>query len=212
MRRKRTVKNGLLLLLLCLLLTACAGKELSGAQNSDADAAASDATDADTSNAGNSDAEEASKEAPYTGPLREGDAYRDFTAVLADGSDFKLSGQEGKVILLNFWATWCGPCVKEMPAFTRLTEAYGDDLCLVAVNCGEKEDTVQDFLAENGYSFPVALDPDDEISALYPTDGIPYTVIIAQDGTVSSIHLGATDAESMFALYSAEIDKLLSSE
>ena len=67
-------------------------------------------------------------------PIAEGDAYRDFTAPLADGGEFTLSDHEGKVILLNFWATWCGPCVGEMPAFERLQETYGEDLALVAVN------------------------------------------------------------------------------
>lgn len=142
-------------------------------------------------------------------PIKKGDKYRDFTAALTDGGTFRLSDHKGKVILLNFWATWCGPCVGEMPAFSRLVEAYGDKLALVAVNCGEDEAAVSAFLAKNGYTFPVALDPEGEIGQLYPIDGIPYTVIIAPDGTVSDIQTGAGDAETMFVHYSGMLDRAL---
>lgn len=134
----------------------------------------------------------------------------DFTAQLVDGTSFQLSEQKDKAVLLNFWATWCGPCVGELPAFTRLVETYGDKIALLAVNCGEDEQTVTGFLEQNGYTFPVALDLEGEISSLYPTDGIPYTLIIAPDGTISSIQLGASGADEMFDHYSAELDKALS--
>ncbi len=133
----------------------------------------------------------------------------DFTATLTDGSTFTLSDQQGKAVLLNFWATWCGPCVAELPAFTRLVDTYGDQLALLAVNSGEDEKNVTDFLAKNGYTFPVALDTDFAVGSLYPTDGIPYTVIIDPNGVITSIQLGASDADSMYDHYCAEIDKAL---
>ena len=142
-------------------------------------------------------------------PVKEGDRYRDFTAALADGGELTLSDHKGKVILLNFWATWCSPCVGEMPAFPRLIEKYGDELALIAVNCGEDGETVKSFLSKNGYSFPVVLDVEGKVSALYPSDGIPYTLVIAPDGTVSYIALGAGSADVMFEEYSQEIDKAL---
>lgn len=142
-------------------------------------------------------------------PVEEGDDYRDFTAVLTDGSTFTLSDHEGSVILLNFWATWCGPCVREMPAFPRLLEKYGDALTLIAVDMGEKPDTVKSFLDRNGYDFPVALDTDGDVGSLYPSDGIPYTVLIGRDGKVAVIHLGADNADAMYELYCSEIDALL---
>ncbi|MCM1058596.1 MAG: TlpA family protein disulfide reductase [Firmicutes bacterium] len=142
-------------------------------------------------------------------PVTEGEEYRDFTAALADGSTFTLSDHEGSVILLNFWATWCGPCVGELPAFPRLLETYGDDLTLIAVDLGEKEDTVKSFLERNGYDFPVALDEEGDIGSLYPSDGIPYTVLIGRDGKIAYIHLGADSADVMYEEYSAEIDTLL---
>ena len=135
--------------------------------------------------------------------------YTDFTGALLGGGELTLSDYEGKVILLNFWATWCGPCVGEMPAFPQLLEKYGDDLAVIAVDLQEDSRTVADFIADKGYDFPVVLDADGTIGALYPTDGIPYTVIIAPDGTISDTSLGADGADKMVAEYSAMIDAAL---
>ena len=135
--------------------------------------------------------------------------YLDFTGQLLGGGEFTLSDHEGKVIFLNFWATWCGPCVGELPAFPRLMEKYGDDLALVTVDLGEDEQTVADFIEENGYEFPVVLDTDGAIGKLYPTEGIPYTVVIAPDGTIAGTSLGAGSADEMFQQYSAMIDKVM---
>lgn len=147
---------------------------------------------------------------PDTYPaLQEGDSMRDFTATLVDGSTFTLSDHKGKVILLNFWATWCGPCVGEMPAFPRLVEQFGDDLVLIAVNCNESKQIVSKFLLDNSYTFPVALDPDDAVSDLYPTDGIPYTVLFDKDGNAAHITIGAQDAETMYNYYHGLIEELL---
>ena len=142
-------------------------------------------------------------------PIAEGDAYRDFTVPLADGGEFTLSDHEGKVILLNFWATWCGPCVGEMPAFEQLQETYGEDLVLLAVNSGEDEETVKGFLEETGYTFRVGLDLDYTVFSLYPSEFIPYTVVIGTDGKVASIQLGADDADAMYEHYCELIDGLL---
>lgn len=187
----------LILSILCLLLTACGTKptELS-------------VSGVTVVSPEEQPAEEPQAEVP-SGPLSEGDPYRDFTATLADGSTFTLSDHEGKVILLNFWATWCGPCVGEMPAFPQLVEKYGDDLVLLAVNCGESAETVNKFLTDRGFTFPVAIDTAYAVSELYPSDGIPYTVIFGPDGTAAHIMVGARDAATMFAHYSAQIDALL---
>ena len=139
----------------------------------------------------------------------EGGEMRDFTGETVSGEKFTLSDQKGKVILLNFWATWCGPCVGELPAFPRLVEKYGDDLCLVTVNCGEDKETVESFLSENGYAFTALLDTDYAISDIYPTDGIPYTLIFDRDGKISHIQLGAGDADEMFDMYCEAIDPLI---
>lgn len=184
-----------LLLTVTLLLAGCQSGNNAGNTGAANDNSSNENTAGDT--------------ADVSGPIAKGDAYRDFTATLTDGSEFTLSDHEGKVILLNFWATWCGPCVGEMPAFEKLQETYGEDLVLVAVNSGEDEETVTSFLEENGYTFPVVLDPEYAVAMLYPTDGIPYTVIIGTDGKVAVTQVGAGDADTMYAHYSELIDGLL---
>ena len=135
--------------------------------------------------------------------------YTDFTGALLGGGELTLSDYEGKVILLNFWATWCGPCVGEMPAFPQLLEKYGDDLAVITVDKQEDSETVAEFIADEGYDFPVVLDTDGAIGELYPSYGIPYTIIIAPDGTISDTSLGAGSAEEMVTEYSAMIDAAL---
>ncbi|MCH5269711.1 MAG: TlpA family protein disulfide reductase [Lachnospiraceae bacterium] len=142
--------------------------------------------------------------------VAEGEEMRDFTGELVGGGELKLSDLKGKVILLNFWATWCGPCVGEMPAFPKLMEKYGDDLALVTVNVGEDAETIQEFLDKNSYSeLIVFLDEDYAISNLYPSEGIPYTIIIDREGVISATQLGAHDADTMFYEYSSLIDTVL---
>lgn len=191
------------MLALCLLLAACGGNPESSPSDGGSTSGADRQEDQTPENGG--------KKEPLA-PVEVGDDYRDFTATLADGSSITLSDHEGTVILLNFWATWCGPCVREMPAFPMLVEKYGEDLTLLAVNLGEAEVNVKSFLERNEYAFPVALDQEGEIGMLYPSDGIPYTVLIGRDGKIASIHLGADTADAMYAAYCEEIDALLEEE
>ena len=149
-----------------------------------------------------------STETASYGEAAKGGQMRDFIAETINGDAFTLSDMNGKVIMLNFWATWCGPCVGEMPAFPRLAEKYGDDLVLIAVNVGDDKETTKAFLDKNGYTdLTVIVDEDYAISKLYPTDAIPYTVIIDRNGTISAIELGASgDVDEMFEKYSGLID------
>ena len=122
----------------------------------------------------------------------------DFSAKLNNGETFSLSDAKGQVILLNFWATWCSNCVKEMPAIEKLYEEYSDQITIIGVNVGEDKDTVDTFVEAKNYPFPIAYDTDSEISNLYPSAGIPYTVIIGKDGLVTETFLGAKDADSQY--------------
>lgn len=130
--------------------------------------------------------------------MASGSEAPDFSAKLNNGETFTLSEKEGQVILLNFWATWCNNCVKEMPAIEKLYEEYGDQITIVGVNVGEDKDTVNTFIESKNYSFPVAYDTESNISNLYPSAGIPYTVIIGKDGIVTETFLGAKDADSQY--------------
>ena len=117
-------------------------------------------------------------------------AAPDFTAPLNNGKTFTLSEHKDQVVLLNFWATWCPPCVGELPAFEQLKNDQIDGLEIVAVNCAESKRTVDSFIAQNGYTFQFAYDENGAVGALYPTDGIPYTLVI-KDGKIVKTFLGA---------------------
>lgn len=139
--------------------------------------------------------------------LKEGDAAPDFEAELAGGGTFSLSEAAGKVTIINFWATWCPPCCEEMPAFERLYEEYGDQLNIVAVDYSESKDLVDDFIAENGYTFPIAYDEEGNVSNLYPSNGIPYTVIVDEQGIITKTFVGAANADEQYKLYKEAVEE-----
>lgn len=188
------------LLLSSALLTACGSTEKQS-DTSETGEAASAQTD--------QTAESSAKEDVISYlPLEEGDAAPDFTATLTDGTEFVLSEHQGKVVLLNFWATWCGPCVREMPAFEQLYGEYGEDVAILAVNCMESEDIVKAFREENGYTFPIACDEEGDIVMKYPSQGIPYTLVIDGEGIIQKIYVGAADAETQYQEYRGAIDAI----
>lgn len=138
-----------------------------------------------------------------------GAAAPDFTIEMNDGSSFTLSEAVGKVVLVNLWATWCGPCCEELPAFQRLHDEYGDDLQIVAVNYAESKETVDQFVKENGYTFPFAYDTEGMVAELYPSNGIPYTIIIDGNGNISQTFLGARSADEQYEIYKTAIEEAL---
>lgn len=140
--------------------------------------------------------------------LEEGDVAPDFTATLADGSIFTLSDHDDDVVLLNFFATWCGPCMREMPAFEMLKADGLDGVAILCVDCMEEKKTVDALVKEKGYTFPIAYDEEGVIENYYPTDGIPYTLVINK-GVVAKVYLGAMDAETQYKEYKGAIDECL---
>ncbi len=154
--------------------------------------------------------EKESSETLFYPALSESSAAPDFTAEVNDGSSFILSDHDGEVILLNFWATWCDPCVKEMPTFQKIYEEYGDKIQILAVNLSEDKYTVDTFISDAGYTFPVAYDENGEIGNKYPSDGIPYTVVIGKDGKVASIFLGSNGADEQYKKYRSALKEAFS--
>ena len=132
--------------------------------------------------------------------LKEGDMAPDFTAELVSGMTFTLSGHSDECVIINFWATWCGPCVGEMPAFEKLKNDDIDDLEIICINCREDKKTVDSFAKETGYTFNIAYDTKGIIGNDYPTSGIPYTVIVYK-GKIEKIFIGAMDAETQYREY-----------
>lgn len=134
-----------------------------------------------------------------------GDRAPEITFKTPDGKQAKLSDYKGKVVFLNFWASWCGPCVGEMPAMQKVHEKYGDKLQIIAVNSGEDADTVKDFIDSEGFTFSVALDEDNSISTRYGLEFIPISYVLNKDGVITKIFGGASTEEDM----TAAIDKAM---
>jgi peroxiredoxin len=115
-----------------------------------------------------------------------------FTLQSLDGEPMSLASQKGNVVMINFWATWCVPCRQEMPHLQALYEKYrGLGFELLAVNV-EKDnaDGARKWLAETPVTFPVLVDPNNEVTKLYKVQTMPTTVLIGRDGTMRFIHHG----------------------
>ncbi len=135
-------------------------------------------------------------------PAEVGKLAPDFELELLNGETFKLSEQRGKVVFLNIWATWCGPCVMEMPDIEALSKAYPDDLVVIGVSCDESAEEVQAFLAENQYTYHFAMDQNYQISGLlYPSYGIPNSIFIDPNGVITSMEMGSASYEEMERRY-----------
>ncbi len=117
-------------------------------------------------------------------PNREVDAV-DFTVQSLVGDSESLSDHQGKVIFLNFWATWCGPCRAEVGEIDALYETLKDeDFMIMALSIQEQKKKVSKFMKTNKIDFPVYLDSDGMVAAMYSVTGIPTTYIIAPDGKI----------------------------
>jgi thiol-disulfide isomerase/thioredoxin len=116
------------------------------------------------------------------------------------GDILSESKLEGKKVLINFWATWCGPCRTEMPDIIRLDKEY-DDLMVIAINVGEKPEDVLQFVKEFGMEFPVLLDETTELTELYQVLALPTTYFLGTDGTIARKHIGSITYNQMLHTY-----------
>lgn len=111
---------------------------------------------------------------------------------------FTLSAYKGQVILINFWATWCGPCREEMPAIERQYEALKDaGLVVLAVNLDEPITEVSAFAHEYGLTFPVLLDSGAKVNDAYRVRAYPTTFILNREGVISRLHIGSMTEDQL---------------
>ena len=119
----------------------------------------------------------------------------DFTVVNQDGQIAKLSDFKGKPTIVNFWATWCGPCKSEMPAFENIYTRYKDDVNIMMVNMtdntNETVKKVKNFISQSGYTFPVFFDTSAQAAKSYRVTSIPMTLFIDKNGNLINSHTGA---------------------
>jgi peroxiredoxin len=132
----------------------------------------------------------------------------DFTLRSLEGQNLRLQEQRGKVVLLNFWATWCAPCREEMPHLNRLYEKYrASGFNLLGVNVDEDTRNTGGVASKLGLKFPILLDGDKQVSKLYNLSSMPSTVLIDRDGRQRYLHKGYREGYEQ--TYEQQIRELL---
>jgi peroxiredoxin len=115
----------------------------------------------------------------------------DFTLRTLDGQNLRLGEQRGRVVLVNFWATWCGPCRQEMPHLNKLYDKYrSSGFVLLGVNVDDDTHNAAGVASKLGVRFPVLPDADKRVSKAYDLKAMPSTVLIDRDGRVRYVHRG----------------------
>lgn len=195
-------KTFILLAVLLVILIGGAGffyNKLSSAYKTDTLTETSQAAENETDSEETEDSQTSSEETDSGENAAE--TAPDFTMTDASGEEVKLSDFFGKPVILNFWASWCGPCKSEMPHFEDAYQKYGEDINFVIVNLtdGAREtvENASDFIEEQGYTFPLYFDTNTEGAVTYGTYSIPVTYFIGADGVPVAQANGALDAATL---------------
>ena len=195
-------KTFILLAVLLVILIGGAGffyNKLSSAYKTDTLTETSQAAENETESEETEDSQTSSEETDSGENAAE--TAPDFTMTNASGEEVKLSDFFDKPVVLNFWASWCGPCKSEMPHFEDAYQKYGEDINFVIVNLtdGAREtvETASDFIEEQGYTFPLYFDTNTEGAMTYGTYSIPVTYFIGANGVPVAQANGALDAETL---------------
>jgi peroxiredoxin len=134
-----------------------------------------------------------------------GNRAPDFTLQAVDGKEINLKSLLGKKVVINFWATWCGPCVSEMPLFQGITKSWaGNDLIVLAINLEESSGVVKNFLEGEQFTFTVLLDSQGAVGEKYDVGSIPRTFFIDRNGIVRETKQGRFQSQ-------VEIDSIIKS-
>ena len=132
----------------------------------------------------------------------------DFTLRQIDGPNLRLGEQRGRVVMVNFWATWCGPCRVELPHLARLHHKYrGSGFTLLGVNIDEDPNAARALVGKMGLKFPVLLDTEKKVVGSYDLNAMPATVLIDKDGRVRYLHRGYR--EGVEQTYEQQVRELL---
>ena len=133
-------------------------------------------------------------------PARIGQPIGNLTLASLGGGDVNLGDYRGKLVLINAWATWCPPCKAEMPALQAYYNQHkADGFELLAVNAGETETLVQQYITEQGFTFPILLDPNSSNLNALGINNFPTSILVGRDGVVKTIHVGLFTPEELEA-------------
>lgn len=124
--------------------------------------------------------------------IKKGDKAPDFTVEMVDGEQITLSKLKGKVVVVNFWATWCPPCRQELKVVEKelINRFKGKDFVFLPISRGEAKKTVEAFRKQNGYTFPMGLDPKQTIYKKYASNYIPRNFVVGKDGKIIYVSVG----------------------
>ncbi len=131
-----------------------------------------------------------------------GEVCPDFSLTTLSGGTFRLSDYRGKVVFVNIWATWCGPCVSEMPDIQRLQDTYSD-LVVLGVSVDNTASIARSFIRQYGYTYAMAMDDSyyTVTGRIFPSRYIPYSIFINPDGVVTYMDSGSMSYSRMDSLY-----------
>lgn len=139
-----------------------------------------------------------------------GKSVPDFALTLLDGSIVRREDLKDKIIVLDFWATWCGPCLQAMPVIAETTRKFGDKgVQFYAINVGESSSLVKGFVSEQDWDVTVASDPNGDLIDLFTAKSIPLTLVIAPTGIVEAVHQGFPGEAELAQQFTDELEVLV---
>lgn len=141
--------------------------------------------------------------------VKVGDDVPEFVVEMFDGQKINIKDLKGKIVLINFWATWCPPCQEELKRVQKeiIDRFKGKDFVFLAISREESKEQVKKFRERNGYTFPMGLDPERKIYSKFATATIPRNFIIDKKGKIVEIEVGYT--KEAFAKMIEKLEKLL---
>ncbi len=145
---------------------------------------------------------------PATSPTSVGSLAPDFVLADLDGNPVRLDDLRGRPVIVNFWATWCGPCVEEFPLLRQAHERYAaDGLAIVGIVYQDRSEAARAFMERTGATWPATMDPDDRVATAYGIVAPPETYFIGRDGTIVARQIGQISAGSLQEKLAAIMDE-----
>ena len=213
MEERKNKKTGLVVILVLMAVLLAGGtvlyNNLSGAVETQALTQATDAPAVTVAPKAEADAPAQEKLAEVAGPMPRANLAKDFIAYTDDGAPVRLIEKRGKPVVVNFFASWCGPCKMEMPHFDEAAKTYAGQIEFMMVDlCAYGNDTKENakkLIADGGWTFPVYFDTDGSAVTAYNVRSMPTTIFVSADGELVGQQIGAMSAAQL----QAQIDKLI---